>query len=132
MFRPGIAAKSSMEVAGTRKIVAQTSKKTTYTSYDERLAVSDKKQQRVQATLACVMFAVAGWLFYWNHQMADIPPKPNATGYYEGPWVNKRGDLVGGDGKILQKNYRRTATSQVISSVPSSGQLGPNASWVPE
>ena len=112
--------------------MAQTSVKTTYVSFDERLAASDKKQQRVQTTLACVMFLTAGWLFYWNYHMSTIPPKPNATGYYEGPWVNKRGDLVSGDGKIVQKNYRRTATAQVTSGGVANGQLPPGASWIPE
>lgn len=57
------------------------------------------------------MFAVAGVLFFHSLSPAP-PPAPNFSGYYDGPWVNKSGALVDGDGTILQEDYRNMAAKR--------------------
>lgn len=72
-----------------------------------------------------------GRFFFWRNSGYEPPtPEPNFSGYYEGPWVNKNGDLVSGDGKIIKQGYgvpaggparttaqaRRMAQNPVLSS----------------
>lgn len=78
-------------------------------TYVERLEAHEQKQKKIRAVLAAVMFAVAGFILY--HDLTDVPPvpPPNDLGYYEGPWVNKSGDLVSGDGKIIERDYHGIA-----------------------
>ena len=70
-----------------------------------RLAAREGRGRRAQVGLSGAMFAVAGLLFFHSLSPAP-PPEPNFSGYYDGPWVNKSGELVGGDGTVLQEDYR--------------------------
>jgi len=76
------------------------------------------QQTRGKVLLVCALFAAAFAIavgFWWTDQ---IPPEPNYSGYYEGPWVNKRGQLVAADGTILRKVYNGTSKNEATVQFP--------------
>lgn len=85
------------------------------TKTEKYLAQQDKKQERIQLTLACLMFSVAIGITVMVRKIEDIPPKPNFSGYYEGPWVNKNGDLIGTDGKIIKQGYLKSRVASTTT-----------------
>lgn len=100
-------------------------------SYEQRLERFDRRQTRIRVGLLCVLFGTAGF-FFWRNSVYEAPtPEPNFAGYYEGPWVNKNGDLIG-DGKLVKRAYgvpaagpnhmsaqaRRVVQNPVLSSGP--------------
>lgn len=64
-----------------------------------------------------LLFAIAIGIMLLSRWYETAPPEPNYSGYYSGDWVNKRGQLVSPDGRILNENYGRQKTA----SPPSSG-----------
>ncbi|MBC8136000.1 MAG: hypothetical protein H8F28_08965 [Fibrella sp.] len=74
-------------------------------TYDQRLERFDQRQTRIRIGLMCFLFAGAGFFFWRNWEYNPPTPEPNFAGYYAGPWVNKSGDLVSGDDKVIKQGY---------------------------
>lgn len=62
-------------------------------------------EQRRQWFFACSLFVVALGIVVFTRWQESVPPEPNFSGYYDGPWVNKRGQLVAPDGAILDSAF---------------------------
>ena len=97
-------------------------------SYEERLEQVEKRSKRVRVTVACAGILLAGYLFYYNENKTEPPPPPSSGGYYTGPWVNKNGDLVGDDGKILEKDYRGRTVRKAQARRPTPGRVAESLS----
>jgi hypothetical protein len=76
------------------------------------------QQTQGKVRLVCVLFAAAFAIALGYWWMDQVPPEPNFSGYYEGPWVNKRGQLVAADGTILRKVYNSTSKSEATIQLP--------------
>ena len=74
----------------------------TRTQYNEAVHA---KQGRGKATFVGLLFATAFAISIGSWWLEQAPPEPNYSGYYDGPWVNKRGELVSADGHVLKKVY---------------------------
>ncbi len=102
-----VVTKTSNSVLGNKRKSAPTS---TVLSYDQRLERFDKRQTRIRIGIMFVLFGTAGFIFWRNSDYQPPTPEPNFSGYYEGPWVNKNGDLVSPEGVVLKQGYGVPAT----------------------
>lgn len=71
----------------------------------ERLERFDRRQTRIRVGIFCLLSAMAAFFFWRNAGYEPPMPEPNYSGYYAGPWVNKNGDLISDDGKVIKRGY---------------------------
>lgn len=75
----------------------------------------NKKQSRLLLISSVVILAITVSVLAFTKK-PDLPPSPNSSGYYEGPWVNHKGDLIDTrTGKMLQKGYSKLPPSNRLS-----------------
>ena len=60
-----------------------------------------RKQNRLVLLVSLGSLLVGIVILIWK--FGSQPPQVKDDGYYNGPMRNKRGDLVTGDGKVLEK-----------------------------
>ena len=65
----------------------------------------EDKQARRRVAMVGALFAMAFAISIGTFWLDQKPPEPNFSGYYDGAWVNKRGELVGADGQIENHVY---------------------------
>lgn len=98
---------------------------TTTSSQQHREQEAEDEQKRENnrqiARLVC-LFVIAGAITMVARWYEGMPPEPNYAGYYDGDWVNKRGQLVSSDGKVLQDKYAAGSKAPTPNYVEYKGQ----------
>ncbi|MES2463804.1 MAG: hypothetical protein V4671_24815 [Armatimonadota bacterium] len=80
------------------------------TALNKGTCVKKKKESlyTVAGIVAVAILGIVGFAF----RSQSSRPVPTDKGYYTGPMVNRRGDLVTDDGVIVQRGYRPERAKQ--------------------